>query len=110
MDFQIKRCKDAIEGWQGEIEFGLFIDGFLISAFTKGHPFEQNIDTVLGKGVAHLDVVAKINHELSVQSWERTPDNTVYDLYFNGMQVSRYAKGSLVEQNVLRFFKLKPIS
>ena len=110
MEFQIKQCKGAVEGWQSPNEFGLFIDGYLISAFLRGDLFELNIDTVLGNGISNLEVVAKINHELSVQSWERTPDNEVYDLYFNGLHVSRYAKGSFVHQNVMRFFKLEPIT
>lgn len=108
MNFEIKQCVNAVEGWKDESYFGLFIDGFLISAFTRGHLFELNIDTILGNGVSDLQVVAQVNHELSLKA--TIPDTTVYDLYFNGLHVSRYAKGSFAHQNVLRFFKLEPIS
>ena len=107
MDFSIKLCMTSVEGGSGD-GYGLFIDGYLISAFMRGDPFEQNIEAVLGKGVSDLRVTAKINHELSVKA---SIENTVvYDLFFNGLHVSRYTEGSFVYQNVMRFFPLEPLT
>lgn len=108
MNWDIRKCKNAVEGWKGDDEYGLFIDGFLISAFTRGSTTEFNIDQTIGKGITKLNVGMKINHEVTLVTQTRNPENIVYDLFFNDLHVSRFAKGSFAYQNVLKLFDIKP--
>jgi len=108
MNWDIKRCKEAIEGWQGVQEFGLFVNGFLITAFLRGSETEFNVDQALGEDFNQILVGMQINYEASVIIQTSKPDNIVYDLFFNKIHISRFAKGSLVYQNVLKIFKIEP--
>lgn len=104
MEIRIRNCKGAVDGWKGT-GFGLFIDGYLITAFTSGTDTEANVENVFSHSIIpSLDIKLKQNYELSLAGTDE-----VYDLYINGKHISRFAKKSLVYQNVFKVFKLEKL-
>ena len=104
MNFEIKICKGSVEGWTGN-GFGLFADGYLITAFTNGTDTEANVEAVFKqKEISILDIKMKRNYELTLAG---TDD--VFDLYINKYHISRFTLKSLVYQNVMKVFKLEKL-
>lgn len=104
MEFEIKKCKGSVEGWTG-VGFGLFANGFLITAFTQGTDTEANVEAVFKQDIIpSLDIKMSCNYALSLKCSE-----DVFDLFVNNLHISRFAGKSFVYQNVMKVFKLEKL-
>lgn len=102
MEFEIRNCKDAVENWKGLLDFGLFINGYLITVLGLSKEIQVNVENVFTGSIKQLDVNVKVNTDLSNEV-------KVFDLFVNGKFISRFAEKTMVYQNVFKVFDLEKI-